>query len=114
YFCILLLTALATTNPSYALLKIEGAILATLIATTIWAYLLSEYGETRVLWGLVSVSVGVLFLTLIYKGYFGLGNRGVRFFINGPIVFAWIMGANFLACLYLFFRGERRWIAALL
>src|SRR5690606_3743121 len=49
---------------------------------------------------------------LIYKGTLGLDDRGVRFFINGPIVFGWIMGWNFLICLYLFFKGFRRWLVA--
>lgn len=56
-----------------------------------------EYAKLIVKAGLL-----VLLLTIIYKILFGFWNRGVRFFLNGSIVFAWLMSFYALLAFFIF------------
>ena len=43
----------------------------------------------------------ILIITILYKLVFGFWDRNVRFFLNGPIVFAWLMSFYALICIFL-------------
>lgn len=102
------ISALFSSNAEYAVHKIEGAVLATLLLVVVWGYLITRYGERATLLAFVSVAFAVLLLTVAYKVHAGFGDRSVRFLVNGPIVFGWLMGISALVCAYLWLTDYRR------
>lgn len=95
-----------TEVPDYAFRKFNGGILASCFGIVYVHFLISRFGTLRVLESMLHVALFVLFLTVLYKAWFGFLNREVRFFINGPIVFGWLMG--FFAMLSLVYCHESR------
>ena len=86
----------------YALMKFDGAVLTTIVTTTLFGTLLRVYGTEIVLKKLLFTILIIFILTLLYKLRFGFWDRGVRFFINGPIVFGWMMSAGAIISLIYF------------
>ncbi|WP_341863266.1 O-antigen ligase family protein [Gymnodinialimonas sp. 57CJ19] len=56
---------------------------------------------------LIVSAIFVLVLTIAYKWYFGFWDREVRFFLNGPIIFGWLMAVSSLLCLDVQREGSR-------
>jgi len=87
----------------FALRKIDGFIVAG-FAT----FLISRYGyikyEMTFLQAIVFVGIFVLFLTILYKMIFGFWSRDVRFFLNGPIIFGWLMSIMGLISVFIFLK----------
>lgn len=105
-----------TAMPLYGAQKIESVVLGSLIC-----YLLIEMVIARHRWDgyctrAVYFAALVLLLTILYKARFGFWDREVRFFLNGPIVFGWLMGmhALFAIMLWMAGRGSRFGILAIL
>lgn len=96
-----LLQLFRTSNLESAVSKFEGAVLASIIvfALTRLSQMLS--GD-RFEHAFVRVAFAVLALTVVYKMNFGFIDREVRFFLNGPIVFGWLMGIAAIICVKLF------------
>lgn len=107
-----LLQALRTTSPDITLLKLDGFLIAG------WSvFLLSALGVQRYGFGFIAqfVNIGltVLLLTIAYKLATGFWDRQTRFFLNGPIVFGWLMAVMALFSLHLFIE-RKRWLFILL
>lgn len=97
---VLLLSSLHSQNLEYAFYKVDGAVLVTLVTAPLAAYSARRLGELRFAVIFRNVALLVLFTTVAYKINFGFWDRGVRYFINGPIVFGWIMSAAAIISLY--------------
>lgn len=81
--------------------RIEGAFVATLAVALLVVMTIRMVGLEGFLKYLLITALLILVITLSYKMMFGFWDRGVRFFINGPIVFSWFMGFGILVSLYL-------------
>lgn len=92
FSCPLLLSAYAAKNIDYSLSKIDSAILGTVLSFLLAAAAIRRFGFVEFLKGLIAIGLLILSLTVVYKFLFGFSDRSVRFFLNGPIVFGWLMG----------------------
>ncbi|WP_139828333.1 O-antigen ligase [Maritimibacter sp. HL-12] len=112
-FTIFLLTQFfRTTETSIALAKIDGFLIGGIFVLVLSNHALRAYGKDFLI---TFISVGIIFLvaTIIYKFNYGFWDRLVRYFVNGPIVFGWMMSIMALASLFVFFEGRgRRFLAA--
>lgn len=88
-------------NLSYAVEKIDAFIFSTILFVLIWGSIYRSYGNRAVLDGLLNFSLFILFLTVVYKYNYGFFDREVRFFLNGPIVFGWLMGMSLIVSIYI-------------
>tara|TARA_Y100001933_G_scaffold226968_1_gene241378 strand:- start:2475 stop:3377 length:903 start_codon:yes stop_codon:yes gene_type:complete len=91
-----------TDHLGYAVQKIDGAVFVTLLSATLAGTIIRTYGKEGFLKYFLSAILFVLICTLIYKIMFGFWDRGVRYFINGPIVFGWMMSSGAIIGLILF------------
>ena len=96
---VMLMVSFASPDEWYLVSKFEGAVLSTILAAGIISYAMIRWGEDEFLRAFLVVASIVLVLTVAYKFSFGIDDRSVRFFMNGPIVFAWIMGLCALICI---------------
>ena len=55
----------------------------------------------------ITAALLVLLMTLAYKLHFGFGDRTVRYFLNGPIVFGWMMGIGCILSFLAWLRSDR-------
>ena len=92
----LLFLMLSSLVTMYALDKIEGAVISTVLISSLVACSVARLGEEKFIKYFMFVSLGFLILTFIYRLALELPGREGRFFINGPIVFGWLMGFNFV------------------
>lgn len=81
----------------YAIYKIDAAVFGSILAFLLAGTAVERYGFLSFCRAFVYVAALILVLTLVYKIAFGFSDRNVRFFLNGPIVFGWLMG---LACVF--------------
>lgn len=88
----LLFSSYFSRNVDYSLSKIDSAILGTSLSFLLAAATIRRYGFLEFMRGFLWVGLVVLLLTVVYKSIFGFSDRSVRFFLNGPIVFGWLMG----------------------
>ncbi|WP_369644616.1 O-antigen ligase family protein [Variovorax sp. V118] len=79
-------------NFGFALEKIDGAILASAFIALLINKGCERNGRNSFYSAFLLWSFFVLLLTVFYKLYFGFFEREVRFFLNGPIVYGWILG----------------------
>lgn len=111
-FAAFLLQGLRSTLPDLALEKLNGLIFGT--STLFLAARIGiGYGTTRFLRWFIAAAVAVLLLTIAYKFHYGFADRSVRYFINGPIVFGWMMGISALVTIFLASALRQRWYYAL-
>jgi len=96
---------------SFAIEKIDGAILCTAALVIVVHAAFEDHGARRVQAMFLGFALLVLGLTLAYKAHFGFFDRQTRFFLNGPIVYGWLMGLCALLALHLW-NTERatRWL----
>ncbi len=101
-----------TTNHFYAAQKIEAVLLGTVSCFLFLSIIVRKHGWDG--YRILAIRFGLLVLiaTLGYKAAFGFWDREVRFFLNGPIVFGWLMGMHALLSLMLWFSQKRRMYAA--
>lgn len=83
---------------NYMLDKIIGFSIIPFFASLFLLYLVKENGTVGLIY-FIRASFVVLILTVAYKLNFGFFHRPVRYFLNGSIVFAWLMGLSFCLCL---------------
>jgi hypothetical protein len=81
-----------STNISFALEKIDGAILCSVAAAFILDQGYRRFGQEKFQYAFLVWAFLILIMTIVYKFNLGFFDRGIRFFLNGPIVFGWIMG----------------------
>jgi O-antigen ligase len=109
---VLLVQYARTNNIDLALAKIDGAVAGSIVTFFLARGGYQAWGEKSIA-SFVQVATGVLALTIVFKFAYGLNDREVRFFLNGPIVFAWLMGLAFLLSLHLCLRTRRLWYGAM-
>lgn len=102
-----LLSMTRSDQIGFAFEKIDGAIVCSAAVALLLSRGYFYYGESKfqsifLLWALF-----VLIPTVFYKLQFGFFDRGVRFFLNGPIVYGWIMGICGLMSFHLWKEGRR-------
>lgn len=83
---------LGSDHLAYAIAKSSDLLFGTLLGFMLSAHLIVRHGWAGVLKALVAAGIIVLILTLAFKATFGFWARDVRFLLNGPIVFGWLMG----------------------
>lgn len=104
--CILLTSMISTQDIPYALSKIDGAIFSPIISTMLFSILMTRKGIQQTIRIALHVGIFVLASTLVYKYRYGFFDRAVIYFLNGPIVFGWLMG--FFSLLSMFFAILRK------
>lgn len=94
----------------YALEKIEGGVLASLLAAVVAAHCLQRYGMKEFLASYTNVTLAILAATMIYRVALGyeIGSRDGRFLINGPITYGWLMGIAATIGLFLYHHTRRK------
>lgn len=100
---LLLISMLKSNNILYALDKFDGVIFGTIISAAFLIMLLVRFGIADGLRSIVHVGAVILLMTVLYKLHFGFFDRSVRYFLNGPIVFGWLMGMLSLMSIHLVF-----------
>ena len=95
-------------DPSYAIAKLESLILGTAIAVLVCVGTIKKVGWPRFREALVYFGLLILILTVFYKFLFGFFDRSVRFFLNGPIVFGWMMGLMVILSSDSFFEDKKK------
>ncbi|OAK61364.1 hypothetical protein A3K87_20725 [Variovorax paradoxus] len=96
-----------TDNLGFAVEKIDGAVLCPAIVAMLFHRASLELGEDDFRALFIAFSSVVLVLTVAYKFQFGFFERDVRFFLNGPIVYGWLMGLCGVLSFHLW-RARRR------
>ena len=81
-----------TTNTAFAVDKIDGAIICAAAVALLLRQGYDVYGQQTFLSSFLWWSFAVLVATVAYKLQAGFFDRGVRFLLNGPIVYGWLMG----------------------
>lgn len=102
-----------SSDISFALEKIDGAILCSVIVALVIDRGYGRYGERGFQAAFLQFAFLILAATVLYKAQFGFFDRQTRFLLNGPIIYGWLMG--FCALLSLHLRSvERRAIWSVL
>lgn len=114
FLVVLAVSAFFTEDWAYAQKKIDSAFLVTPLISIAAAELTARNGIARALKLFLLVALAFLAMTILYKLQSGLFDRQSRFFLNGPIVFGWLMGLNCLLALHLYLTEKRpiHWLAA--
>lgn len=97
-----------TSNYIYASQKIESVILGVGSSYLLLSILVNRSGWIEYKRVAVYFAIGVLFVTVLYKVVFGFWDREIRFFLNGPIVFGWLMGMHALLSISLWLEESRK------
>lgn len=105
-FMIYALSSFRTGDPALMAERLEGAFLATAIVAPMTSLYFVKYGQARFRMAFIKTALVILAVTVLYKLTFGFFDRGVRFFINGPIVFGWLMGFAAITSIWLYLNKE--------
>lgn len=108
-----ILPLLWTNNNIYGLYSLSNLFLSYSLSSILICESLHRLGERRHATVLVAILTTLLFLAILWKIRFGLFNREVLFFLNGPIVFSRLMGAG-LILTWLTLEGKKKYVLALL
>ena len=105
---ILLPRLLDSENVHYAIAKSSDLLFGTILAFLLGSRLLLRHGWNRFYSAMIMSGVLILFLTVVYKAIFGFWLRDVRFLLNGPIIFGWLMGMMTILSISMWERTNRR------
>lgn len=89
---IFLTASLRTEDLAYSLDKYISCGIVVLILYILFSLLERKNNFIQISQYIVQIGFGILILTILYKIQFGFWERDVRFFLNGPITFSWMMG----------------------
>ncbi len=106
---IYLVSSVRALDEAATLRRLDGAIATCALSVLLVAAAVRNYGEPVFKVGFLRAALVILVLTLFYKAKYGFVDRDVRFFINGPIVFGWLMGFCALTVLHGVIHGMLRW-----
>ncbi|MEX2386805.1 MAG: O-antigen ligase family protein [Phycisphaeraceae bacterium] len=108
-----LVPLLWSPNPDYGRFKAFNFLATTLIASALLGEAVAQLGLVRFQRALVVVLLALLLAAVVFKARYGFFDRQVHFFMNGPIVFARLMG---IGAVMAFFGFQRvmRWALVLL
>ena len=105
---IFLFSSLGSYDLVYASDKYLSNSLCVFYLMLLYTIALYKYGFDELIKAIVFCGIFILILTFFYKINFGFWNRQVRFFINGSIVFAWLMGFYSIFSLYLYKKFNKK------
>jgi O-antigen ligase len=108
-FVIYIISAARTWDLTITLRRLDGAVATCILSAVLVAAYVGRYGEQAFRVGFLKGALLILAVTLVYKAIFGFFDRDGRFFINGPIVFGWLMGFCALTVLHGVIHGILRW-----
>lgn len=108
-FFVYLVSSARTWDLTITLRRLDGAVATCVLAVLLVAAYVARHGEQSFRSGFLKGALLILVLTLVYKAIFGFFDRDGRFFINGPIVFGWLMGFCALTVLHGILHGMLRW-----
>lgn len=100
FFIFYSLAAITSSDIGMLFRRIEGGIICTFLVGLTISFCLKKMGEEIFITNFLKVAAVVLFMTIIYKLHSGLLDRDTRFFLNGAIVFSWLMCYSFILTLY--------------
>lgn len=104
------LLVLRSQDIGYAVDKYFSLTVPVLFAYYFFTELVNKLGEYSAFKYVVISGFFILILTIIYKIIFGFWEREVRFFLNGSIVFGWMMAMYSLLSFYLFkYNNEKKY-----
>lgn len=98
---LLSLSMLRSTNFPYALEKFDGVVFGAVVSSVILGIMVVRLGGEKAISKIIHIGLLVLFMTVVYKWQFGFFDRNVRYFLNGPNVFGWLMGMLALMSMHL-------------
>lgn len=98
---LLIFSMLNSNNIEYAFIKYDGAVFCVFFTVIFFLIFKQNYGIQLFLFNTLYFLVLLLFITFLYKFFLGFWDRSIKFFMNGPIVFGWIMGCGTLLSLIL-------------
>lgn len=110
FFGILIVSSFRSSNLMYGFLKIEGAVVTGLIASYFLFFAICLVGKDEAAKFFIFVALIIFVMTMLYRGYYGYSGREGRFFLNGPIVFGWLMGVGALFGFILYLKGCTRYL----
>jgi len=102
YYCI---ASIWAHDGEMLLRRIEGAFIVTTLVGLMISYGIEKEGEETFFKNFIKVAACVLLCTVIYKINYGVFDRDVRFFLNGPIVFSWLMCFSAICVMYFLING---------
>jgi len=105
-YCIIQL--MRAEDLTLALRKLDGFIVGGMLVY-LFGSLGVQRGENRFYRSFILVALLTLLLTISYKFVFGFWDRQVRFLLNGPIVFGWMMLISSLVSLHVA-QGHRKFL----
>ena len=105
--CYLLIQVLRSHYYDIALVKIDGFIISGTLVYALWRYGLAKYGDVFID-KIIITTLFFLLLTVFYKFYAGFWDRGVRFFINGPNVYGWMLGLASVLSIYRYLESSNK------
>jgi hypothetical protein len=88
-------------DPDYAFYKIDAAIIGGIVCFLLAAALIERYGLVVFYKSFVEFAFFILAATILYKFIYGFADRNVRFLLNGPIIFGWLMGVSAIFSVFL-------------
>jgi O-antigen ligase len=99
------LSSISTENIEMLYRKLEGSFLITLIMGLVISKNLEKMGEVKFFKIYIYVVMAILLITVFYKVNYGFFDRDTRFFLNGPIVFSWLMCFSAMGIIYYVVEG---------
>lgn len=102
-------SVMLSTNTPYAIYKVLNLIVVYFLSTAIFVDVLLKAGPARLSHIFVGLFITLFVCALAWKLRFGLFSRDVMFFMNGPIVFARLMGIGAVLA-WLCVSGKKRYI----
>lgn len=106
---IFLTASLRTEDLAYSLDKYISCGIVVLILYILFSLLERKNSFIQISQYIVHIGFGILILTILYKIQFGFWQRDVRFFLNGPITFSWMMGLYCLLSVNIY-QHTKKWI----
>lgn len=102
-----------SSNPDYGLYKISNLLLTSYLVSTLFIEVSTRRGEAYLFSSILYILLIYSILTVIYKLKVGFFNRDELFLLNGPIIFARLMGCGGIIALVLFRKNIKSMIAYL-
>ena len=102
-----LMLSINSNDIPYSLDKYLSCSIVVICLYFIYGILVNRNGELRSLQYIIFAGFFILVLTILYKIEFGFWDRNTRFFLNGPILFSWLMGFYSILSIYVYKNTKR-------
>ncbi|WP_281648200.1 O-antigen ligase family protein [Parendozoicomonas sp. Alg238-R29] len=111
---VVFLTLFYSSSLDYGIFKSLNLFVVTILCLSVLALSVDRFGSEAVVFSIVVILLVLLVITSLYKLNFGFWDRGVRFFLNGPIVFGRLMAMGLICTLFLDFNKKIKVIVSFL